>query len=179
MIYFITGNQNKLAEAKAILGDVESYEVDLPEIQEIDAHVIIREKLKEALKHKEGEFIVEDTSLYFDALNGLPGPLIKWFMKTIGNDGLYNLVQKLDNDNAVAKTLIGYAKNPDEIEFFEGAVEGTIVKPSGDSNFGWDPIFRPNGYNQTFAQMSAEEKNSISMRKMAIIKLKEYLNAKG
>jgi inosine triphosphate pyrophosphatase len=175
MTYFITGNQNKLAEAKTILGDIEAYGVDLPEIQEIDAHVIIREKLKEALKHKDGEFIVEDTSLYFEALNGLPGPLIKWFMKTIGNDGLYNLATKLGNNNATAKTLIGYAKNPDEIEFFEGVIEGIIVEPSGGTNFGWDPIFKPNGYERTFAQMGASEKNLISMRKIALEKLRDYL----
>jgi len=176
MIYFITGNKNKLAEARAILGDVEGCDIDLPEVQEIDAHVIIREKLQEALEHKSGEFMVEDTSLYFDALNGLPGPLIKWFMKTIGNDGLYELANKLGNTKATAKTLIGYAKSANEIEFFEGSLDGVIVKPSGESNFGWDPIFQPNGHNLTFAQMGADEKNSISMRKMALEKLRQHLS---
>lgn len=68
-IHFITGSANKLAEMRAILGDVEQLEIDLPEIQELDAHKIIRAKLEEALKHKKEAFMVEDTSLYFAALS--------------------------------------------------------------------------------------------------------------
>ncbi|MBA3733078.1 non-canonical purine NTP pyrophosphatase [Patescibacteria group bacterium] len=94
-LYFITGNKGKLAEVQSILGNVEGLDIDIPEIQDIDANKIIKAKLEEAQKHHAGEFIVEDNSLYLEALNGLPGPLIKWFMKTIGNDGLYKLAIKL------------------------------------------------------------------------------------
>jgi len=177
MIYFITGNKGKLEEAQSILGDVEGYDIDLPEIQEIDAHKIIKEKLLEGLKHhKEAELIVEDTSLYLEALNGLPGPLIKWFMKTIGNEGLYEIATKLGNSKAQAKTIIGYARNKDDIDFFEGVVEGEIVSPVGKKGFGWDPIFKPMAHDKTFAEMDTEEKNSLSMRKMALEKLKNQLN---
>ncbi len=175
MIYFITGNIGKLSEAKSVISDIEEYDIDLPEIQEVNAHAIIRAKLLEGLKHKKGEFIVEDTSLYFDVLNGLPGPLIKWFLKTIGNEGLYNLVEKLGNNKAQAKTIIGYAKDAEHIEFFEGVVEGEIVESAG-TGFGWDPIFKPLGHDRTFAEMSSEEKNQISMRKIAFEKLKKHLN---
>ena len=82
-LYFITGNKNKFEEVKSILPEIEQLDVDLPEIQDIDAQNIIRFKLLEALRHHAGEFIVEDTSLYFDCLKGLPGPLIKWFLETI------------------------------------------------------------------------------------------------
>jgi len=54
-------------------------------------------------------------------------------------------------------------------------VKGTIVEPRGETNFGWDPIFQPEGYTKTFAEMSADEKNSLSMRKLAAEKLKESL----
>ena len=84
-LYFITGNKNKFEEVKSILPNTEQLDIDLPEIQDIDAKIIIRAKLLAALKHKDGEFIVEDTSLYLDCLGGLPGPLIKWFMKNMGN----------------------------------------------------------------------------------------------
>jgi len=178
MIYFITGNQNKFNEVKLILPDIEQMDIDLPEIQEIDAKEIIRNKLLEALNHIEGEFIVEDTSLYFDCLKGLPGPLIKWFLKTIGNNGLAEITEKLGNNKAEAKTIIGYAKNHEEIYFFEGEIMGEIVKPRGESNFGWDPIFIPDGYKKTFAEMSPEEKNEISMRRNALNKLKEFLENK-
>jgi inosine triphosphate pyrophosphatase len=176
VIYFLTGNQSKLAEARAILGEVESLDIDLPEIQEIDAQAVIKQKLIEGLKHKNGELIVEDTSLYLDALNGLPGPLIKWFLKTIGNSGLYDIANKLGNNRAQAKTIIGYAKSLDEILFFEGVIKGEIVSPRGDNGFGWDAIFKPDGYTKTFAQMTVEEKNAISMRRIAFERLKVALD---
>ena len=174
-LYFITGNKNKFKEARSILSGVEQLDIDLPEIQEIDATEIVEAKLLEALKHKEGEFIIEDTSLYFDCLNGLPGPLIKWFLQTVGNKGLFDLVDKLGNDQAGAKTIIGYAENKSRVHFFTGSIKGRIVSPRGDSNFGWDPIFQPEGYSKTFAEMSSEEKNAISMRRVALNKLKEFI----
>lgn len=175
-LYFLTGNANKFQEAQSILGELAQLDIDLPEIQGIDAREVIKAKLLEALNHQQGEFIVEDTSLYLDSLNGLPGPLIKWFLKTIGNEGLFNLVEKLGNDKAQAKTFIGYAKSPEEIYYFEGEIKGKIVQPIGDLGFGWDPIFMPEGFDKTFAQMSGEEKNSLSMRKIALGKLKDFLN---
>jgi len=176
MLYFITGNKNKFEEVAAILPEVEQLDIDLPEIQEIDPHEIIKAKLQEAFKHTSGEFIVEDTSLYFDCLNGLPGPLIKWFMKTIGNKGLSDIAEKLANGKAQAKTMIGYAKEKDDIHFFEGVVEGKIVQPQVASGFGWDPIFLPDGHTKTFAEMDKTEKNEISMRRMALDKLREFLD---
>lgn len=90
-LQFITGSKDKFAEVKAIVGDVEQLTIDLPEIQEIDSKKIIEAKLHAAREHHAGAYVVEDTSLSFDGMNGLPGPLIKWFLKTIGNDGLYKL----------------------------------------------------------------------------------------
>jgi non-canonical purine NTP pyrophosphatase (RdgB/HAM1 family) len=178
MIKFITGNKGKLQEAKQILGEVESLDLDLVEIQEIDPQAVISAKLKEAEKHEAGEFIVEDTSLYLDALGGLPGPLIKWFMKTVGNNGLYEIAEKLGNNKAEAKTLVGYSDKQGNMEFFEGSISGKIVSPKGEG-FGWDPVFQPEGYNKTFGEMTQEEKNEISMRKIALEKLREYLNGKS
>lgn len=175
MIKFITGNEGKLNEARQILGDVESLDIDLAEIQEIDAQLIIEAKLKEAEKVQQGEFIVEDTSLYLDALGGLPGPLIKWFMKTIGNEGLFNIASSLGNYKAQAKTIVGYSDETGQIKFFEGVIDGQISEPKGQG-FGWDPVFKPEGFNKTFGEMTQEEKNKISMRKIALEKLKEFLN---
>src|SRR3989344_3037363 len=176
VLYFITGNKNKFSEVKAIIPIVEQLDIDLPEIQALDAKEIIRAKLLGALDYKKEEFIVEGTSLYFDCLNGLPGPLIKWFMKTIGNKGLSDIAEKLANGKAQAKTMIGYAKEKDDIHFFEGVVEGKIVQPQVASGFGWDPIFLPDGHTKTFAEMDKTEKNEISMRRMALDKLREFLD---
>ncbi len=174
-LYFITGNKNKFEELKYILPSVEQLDIDLPEIQEIDPQLIIKNKLLEALNHAKGEFIVEDTGLYLECLNGLPGPLVKWFLKTIGKEGLARIVEYYKNDRAEARTMIGYAKNHEEMYFFEGALKGRIISPKGESNFGWDPIFLPDGYLKTFAEIGNEEKNKISMRSIAVNKLKEFL----
>ncbi len=164
---------------------MEQLDIDLPEIQEIDAHEIIKAKLNSAValssygetgKSSEGSFfVVEDTSLYLDCLSGLPGPLIKWFEKTIGNDGLYDIARKYDNYDAQAKTVVGYCDNDGKIQFFNGTINGKIVTPQGEGDFGWGPIFMLDGYNKTFAQMSKEEKNKISMRRVAFEKLKDFL----
>jgi inosine triphosphate pyrophosphatase len=177
VFYFITGNKGKFDEVKSILGNVKQLDIDLPEIQEIDAKEIIKAKLEEALMHRKGEFMVEDTSLYLEALNGLPGPLIKWFLKTIGNEGVYQIAKKFNKFGVQAKTYIGYTKN-EEIYFFEGVVSGKIVKPKG-TGFGWDPIFQPEGYKKTFGQMSSKQKNKLSMRKLALDKLQEFLKVDG
>ncbi|HNZ86354.1 MAG TPA: RdgB/HAM1 family non-canonical purine NTP pyrophosphatase [bacterium] len=175
MIYFITGNKDKFREVQSILENVEQFDIDLPEIQEIDAKEIIKNKLHEALKHKQENFIVEDTSLYLDCLNGLPGPFIKWFLKTIGNQGLFEITEKLKNNRAQAKTIIGYIDKNGEINFFEGVLNGKIVSPIGENGFGWDNIFMPEIQEKTFAQMTTQEKNEISMRRNALNKLKEFL----
>ena len=167
-IKFITGNKNKFKEAIKFLSELEQFDVDLPEIQEIDAHKIIEAKLLSAREMFGGEFIVEDTSLHIDCLGGLPGPLIKWFEKSLGNDGIWELVSKYDNHSARAKVTIGHIDRSKNITFFEGAMDGTIVSPRGNNDFGWSPIFVPNGQNKTYAQMTSEEKNKISMRKLLL-----------
>jgi len=174
-LYFITGNKGKFKEAKAILGEVEQLEMDLPEIQGTDPKEIIKAKLVEALNHQKGEFVIEDTSLYLDCLSGFPGPLIKWMLEKIGNEGLADLVEKMGNSGAEAKTVAGYAKSPKDIYFFEGSVRGKIVPPRGNLDFGWGPIFQPEGYSLTYGEMDREEKNKTSMRKIAFSKLKNFL----
>jgi len=175
MLYFITGNKNKFEEAEAILGiEMQQLNIDLPEIQDMDARKVVKAKLTEATAHHKGEFIVDDVSVELEALNGLPGPFIKWFLQALGDRGIYEVVEKLGNNEASVKLLIGYAKTKDNIHFFEGMVKGNIVAPRGD-RFGWDPIFQPKGYKQTYAEMPQEEKNKMSHRYLALEKLKLVL----
>lgn len=178
-ILFITGNLNKLKEAKEIMPEIEGCEIDLPEIQELDTKKIIEEKLNEAIKQKPGiELIVEDQSLTIDGMNGLPGPFIKWFDKALKMEGLYDLALKMGNQKTEAKTTIGYCDKNGKISFFEATIKGKIVSPRGNIGWGWDLVFQPEGYEKTFAEMTMEEKNKLSMRTMALEKLKEYLNSK-
>ncbi|HVY73095.1 MAG TPA: non-canonical purine NTP pyrophosphatase [Candidatus Paceibacterota bacterium] len=173
-LYFITGSKHKVAEIQAHIANVEQLEIELDEIQGLDPHIVLEHKLAEARKHHTGAFIVEDTSLYFDGMNGLPGPLVKWFFEALGIEGMVRLAKSYGG-KAIAKTLIGYADEKGEVQFFEGELAGTMVEPRGENTFGWNTIFMPEGTGKTFAELGFEEKNKISMRAQAAQKLKEYL----
>lgn len=163
-----------MQEAREIVPILEQLNIDLPEIQEIDPQEIIRYKLKEALKHCDGAVIVEDTSLHMDCLGGLPGPFIKWFLSTVGCGGLYDIAKKRGDLTAQARAIVGYS-NGRRTEYFEGVVDGEIATPRGDKSFGWDPIFKPNGFESTFAEMTIDQKNAISHRRQAFEKLRDFL----
>ena len=172
---FITGNAGKFSEIKEIIPNIEQLNIDLVEIQELDSYKVIEAKLREAQKVHQGALMIEDTSLYFKAMNGLPGPLIKWFLEAMGLEGLAELALKLENQEAEARTIIGYISETGEIKYFEGKLAGQIVKPRGDNGFGWDKIFELEESGKTLAELSLEEKNKISMRQEAVRQLQKYL----
>ena len=114
VITFVTGNAKKLEEFKAILGSsfphsLVSRDVDLPEYQGTPEEVV-REKCREAARHIAGPVIVEDTSLGFTALGGLPGVYIKWFLKNLGPDGLPRLIADWEDKTASAVCMFGYSE---------------------------------------------------------------------
>jgi len=170
----MAGNEDKFKEAVQIIPSLEQSNIDLIEIQSIDSKEVISHKLNEAKQYIKGNLVVEDTSLYLNCMNGLPGPLIKWFLKTLKNEGLVKIAESFKNYNAVAKVTIGYMDGKTN-EFFEGSLEGKIVNARGQNGFGWDQIFQPIGFNKTFAEMTLNEKNKISMRKIAFKKLKDFI----
>ncbi len=175
-IYFITGNEDKFKEAKAILGEmVQRMDMDLPEIQELDVREVIKEKLNEALNHQEGSFIVEDVSFEMEALNGFPGPFVKWMIGSTGTQRMYEIGEKLGNLNAEAVATLGYAKNHEEIYFFEGRVKGTLAPRLEGNGFAFDTIFIPEEHEKRYSEMKPEEKNKISHRRTALDKLKAFL----
>jgi len=181
-ITFVTGNKKKLEEFVAILGNnfphqVISKDVDLPEYQGTPEEVC-REKCAEASRRISGPVIVEDTSLCFNALGGLPGPYIKWFLKNLGPDGLPRIISDFDDKTAAALCIFGYCESAgSEIKIFEGRTEGSIVNPPrGKRDFGWDPIFQPKGYSETYAEMDSTLKNGLSHRGRALEKVKEYFS---
>lgn len=177
-LYFITGNRHKFAEIKAFVPDLEMLDLDLPEIQELDPKAVIQAKLKEATAHHGGRFIVEDTSLNLDAFGGaFPGPLVKWFVKAVTTDGIYELCVKYGMFGAAERTVIGFADGHDDIHYFEGVTRGTIVAPSGNRAFAWDPIFVPEGETRTQGEMTTDEKNAVSQRGKAARALRDYLDA--
>lgn len=178
-LQFITGNENKFREVQGIIPELEQLTADLVEIQDIDPHKIIRAKLVDAFKHHPGPFIVDDTSLYLNCLNGLPGPLVKWFEKSMGLAGIYDIAAKMGDTRAVAKTIIGYARSEEDLNFFESELFGTVVSPVGENDFGWGAIFKPDGFEKTFGQMTRQEKAEIGMRHAAAKKLRDFLHNQG
>jgi non-canonical purine NTP pyrophosphatase (RdgB/HAM1 family) len=176
VLYFITSSKYKFAQVKDILDPeikIEQLEIDLDEIQEIDSHKVLEHKLKEAQKKYKGEFLVEDTSLYIDAFGQLPGPLIKWFIKGWGLEEMYKATQKLGNNFAKGKCIFAYS-NGEKTKFFEGEMLGEIAKPGESDGFGWNPIFKPKGFDKVLSEMTHEEKIDVGMRKNALSKFKEY-----
>jgi inosine triphosphate pyrophosphatase len=102
----------------------------------------------------------------------------KPFLEKIGRAGLYNMVKSFEDHSAYAQCIYAYCENKDsEPVLFVGQCEGEIVEPRGENQFGWDPIFQPKGYTETFAEMDVEEKNKISHRSKALAKFKDFLEA--
>ena len=177
-IIFITGNENKIREAKQILGvDIISKNIDLRELQAVDLEDVIEEKLKHGYEILKKPVMVEDTGLFFNALNGFPGALIKMLIDRVGREGIFNILKGFDDKRVIAKCAIGFTNDGRNLKVFTGEVKGQVVSPRGESGFGWDPIFQPDGYDKNFAEMSAEEKNAISHRFKALKKFKDYLNS--
>lgn len=173
MLYFATSNQNKFKEVKDLLPDLLQLKMSLPEIQSMDLLEIAKYKLQMAFAKSGEPVIVDDTGLYLECLNGFPGPMIKYLLETNQANGIYNIVKLYGCNNAIAKTVVGYI-DANQIQFFEGYVEGKIVEPIVDKGFGWDSIFVPNGQLQTYAQMGLNNKNLISHRFKAIEKFREF-----
>jgi ribokinase/non-canonical purine NTP pyrophosphatase (RdgB/HAM1 family) len=180
---FITGNAKKLAEVRQILPDDFPFElvakkVDLPELQGADPHEIAREKCRMAAEKIGGPCFTEDTCLSFNALNGMPGPYIKWFLEKCGHDGLNRMLQGFEDKSATASTLLAFTMGGDdkEISIFEGKTAGKVVPARGSLEFGWDPIFEPDeGNGLTYAEMDKDSKNRISHRGRALANFCQYI----
>uniref|UniRef100_A0A6B2LJB3 Inosine triphosphate pyrophosphatase n=1 Tax=Arcella intermedia TaxID=1963864 RepID=A0A6B2LJB3_9EUKA len=174
----------KLREVSAILNDntehlplpIINKVVDLPELQG-DAKSVAIEKAKVAVASIQGPCIIEDTCLFFNAWNGLPGPYIKWFMSSCGNEGLNKMLTSYDDKSASATAIFSFCAGVGQpVHLFEGEVKGKIVPSRGSEGFGWDPIFEPEESNgKTFAEMTKDEKNLISHRRRALQKLRTFL----
>jgi len=176
IINFVSSNKNKLRELNEMFNEhfkdveVKQLDIDLPELQGLPED-IVKGKLKIALeksKNLKGPILVEDTSLCFNAYGGLPGPYIKYFLKAIKQEGLYKMACVFDDHSAYAQSIFGLQKGEnEEPNLFIGKTEGEIVFPRGQKNFGllgWDPCFKPNCSNKTYAEMEEDEKNKISHR---------------
>jgi XTP/dITP diphosphohydrolase len=193
-IVFATNNNNKLREIREILGN--KYEivslkdigcdVDIPETSDtLEGNALIKAKYVYDNYHM--NVFADDTGLEVEALNGAPGVYSARYAGGDGHDSDANMAKLLmklgenNNRNARFRTVIALILNKKgsekpEIHEFEGIVEGSILKEkSGNTGFGYDPLFVPKGYNESFAQLGEEIKNKISHRAIAVGKLSEFL----
>ncbi|MDD2494837.1 MAG: RdgB/HAM1 family non-canonical purine NTP pyrophosphatase [Tissierellia bacterium] len=167
----ITGNENKVREFEEILGfKIDHKSLDLEEIQGVDVEEISKYKAEKAYEIVKKPIVVEDIGLFFNELNGLPGAFIKWFEKRLSYEQICNLIK--EDRKAIAKIVVSYFDGK-ELKQFIGEVQGEIaLSPRGENGFGWDKIFIPQGHTKTFAEMDISEKHSMSMRKIALEKLR-------
>ena len=204
-IVFATNNQHKLSEIRSILGDsIEvlslkdiGCDVDIPETgTTLEENAL--QKAQYVYDHYHISCFADDTGLEVDALDGAPGVYSARYASMAGDSGqmshdseanMARLLKELGNNNnrkARFRTVIALIHKKDvcpcgctsikEIHKFEGIVEGEIIRERrGGEGFGYDPIFQPDGYDQTFAELGMEIKNHISHRARATQKLADYL----
>lgn len=188
-LLFASHNSNKVKELKQIFPTTYSLmgldELnDFVEIEETGANLVENALLKARTIHKKYGYntLSDDTGLEIEALNGAPGVLSARFAGEENNsirnmEKVLTLMQNSDNRRAQFKTVVALILDNKEY-LFEGIVKGSILRSSrGEGGFGYDPIFLPDGYNQTFAEMSPTLKNGISHRGMAIKNLLYFLNS--
>jgi non-canonical purine NTP pyrophosphatase (RdgB/HAM1 family) len=172
---YITGNKNKLEHFLRYADfPVEHMDLDLVEIQSLDVDIIIAHKAKEAYKIVKRPVLIEDVSLTFTALDKLPGPLIKWFLESIGASGLCKLLDNYSDRSAVASVTFALYDGT-VLKTFTGSMPGTITNEPQGNGFGWTPIFIPKGYTKAYGEMSIEEQHASSMRRIAVEKISKYL----
>lgn len=187
-LVFATNNAHKLEEIRAILGD----KIEILSLNDINCHADIPEtadtlqgnaalKAQYIYENYGLDCFADDTGLEVEALNGAPGIYSARYAGGEGHDSEANMkkllseMQDKDNRKARFRTVICLIEDGKE-HFFEGIVNGSIIRErKGGAGFGYDPIFMPDGYSETFAEMGNDEKNKISHRARAVQKLCEYL----
>lgn len=182
-------NAHKTREIGGILGprfavsDIDALE-GFPDVEETGATFEENATLKAlaASQHFAGWVIADDSGLEVDALDGSPGVWSARFAGTGATDGENNslLLEKLDAITGSARSarfrcVIVVARSGRKMAAFEGTVEGVIAAgPSGHSGFGYDPLFIPDGFSKSFAEMGHDEKNRISHRRRALEQLASW-----
>lgn len=185
---FATNNAHKLEEVTAILGD----KIELLSMKDIHCHADIPEtadtlegnallKARYIFENYNMDCFADDTGLEVEALNGAPGVYSARYAgpghdSEANMDKLLHEMENKENRKARFRTVIALILNGKE-HLFEGIVNGTVISEKrGGSGFGYDPIFVPDTYSQTFAEMGNDIKNQISHRAEAVKKLTAFLS---
>jgi XTP/dITP diphosphohydrolase len=174
----VTSNAGKAAEVAAFFDgslEVEHVDLEVPEHRSDDVAEIARGKARYAYAQLLTPLIVDDTGFFIDALHGFPGPFAAYVLNSIGNTGILKLMEGIQDRKARFTTGIAYADERG-IQVFTGTLEGTIALCSrGENGFGYDPIFELG--KKTLAEISMEEKSSISHRARALSSFRDWFIA--
>ena len=179
-ITFVTSNKGKLGEAKDKLGlqgiEIIGEKIYYPEIQVDTLNEVARHGARWLKGRIEPPFMLDDSGLFISALEGFPGVYSAYAYQTIGNRGILDLMEWKGDKRAEFKTVVALVDVNERIHLFEGSCRGTIIgEMRGKHGFGFDPIFVPEGYDVTFAEMTTEEKNEISHRSRAFMEVSRYI----
>jgi len=176
-VIFVTGNQKKADYFSELIGhEIPHHKADIDEIQSLSLRTVVEHKLDQAYAQIKRPVLVDDVSLEFKAMGRLPGTLIKWFQDEMSHEQICRLLDGQDR-SAVARTVLGYYDGKEKT-YFEGRLNGTVPdKPSGNDGFGWDPIFIPEGYSVTRAELSKEDDLKTYKTLKAIDELSSFLSS--
>ncbi|ASI99486.1 XTP/dITP diphosphatase [Thermococcus celer] len=177
-LMFVTSNPGKVEEAKKYfepLGvDVHQLHLEYPEIQADTLEEVALFGVEWLSSMIDGPFFLDDSGLFIDALGGFPGVYSAYVYRTLGIGGILKLMDGVENRRAHFESVVAYWDG--EAHLFTGRVDGEITNgPKGSSGFGFDPIFKPHGFDKTFAEMTTEEKNVISHRGHALKAFADWL----
>lgn len=176
-ITVVTSNEGKYEEYKEELDkyiDVGWKNLEYIEIQTDTLEEVVEFSLSELERY--APLIIDDSGLFIDALNGFPGVYSSYVMKTLGCEGILDLMEDHDERTARFQCVIGFMDGDGKTQYLKGFSNGNITQEQiGEGGFGYDPIFRPAKRKKTFAQLSKEEKNSISHRGRALEKFVSYI----
>jgi XTP/dITP diphosphohydrolase len=182
-IFFATDNIHKFNEARKVLAEykmaVGMLRAKAFEIQSDNLEEIAKTSVVDAFERCNLPLIVEDAGLFIDALNGFPGPYSAYVYKTVGNKGLLKLMGSIENRKARFHSVIAcYSAELKSPICFKGEALGEITEEERrgkrESEFGFDPIFKPAKSEKTFAEMTTVEKNKYSHRAKALRKFAEW-----
>jgi non-canonical purine NTP pyrophosphatase (RdgB/HAM1 family) len=176
-LVFVTSSGDKYREAQAILGvPLEREALDLPEPQGLDVVAVAREKARAAHRLLGRPVLVEDTSLELAALGGFPGPMVRWLLEAAGPAAIARILDPFPDRSARARCA-ALAWDGEREWLGVGEVRGRIESEArGSSGFGWDVVFAPEwGAGRTYAELTPEEKNACSHRRLALEALRRSL----
>ncbi len=182
-LYFVTSNEGKFREVSQLL-KLEGFTVvqknlGYPELQATALEDVARFGLQHVGERFDKPFFLEDAGLFISGLNGFPGVYSAYVYYTIGLEGILRLMESLRDRSAVFRAVIGFRDSRGRDHVFIGECMGRIGDmQKGTQGFGYDPIFIPDGEDQTFAEMDTSLKNTLSHRAYALAHFIEFLTDK-